>query len=298
MFKRIALFLLTNILVIATIGIVASVLGVNRYIDESGINFGALLVFSAIIGFTGSIFSLLISKQMAKWVMGVQVINPNNPHLESYEHWLVQEVYDLAREAGIRKMPEVGIYNSPEVNAFATGPSKNNSLVAVSTGLLERMDKDAVSGVLSHEIAHVANGDMVTMTLLQGIMNTFVVFLSRVIAYIASQFVREEVAVVVHYAVMFILDILLSILGSLVVMAFSRYREYHADEGGARLGGRDKMIHALESLRHAVDMDLVDNSQKSVAAFKISGKRGWWKLFSSHPDLEDRIARLRQNMYN
>lgn len=298
MFKRIALFLLTNILVIVTIGIVASVLGVNRYIEATGINFGSLLVFSAIIGFTGSIISLLISKQMAKWVMGVQVIDPNNQFLESYEQWLVQEVHDLARAAGMRKMPEVGIYNSPEVNAFATGPSKNNSLVAVSTGLLERMDKDAVSGVLSHEIAHIANGDMVTMTLLQGVINTFVVFLSRVIAYIASTFVREEVAGIVHFVVMIVLDILLSILGSLVVMAFSRYREYRADEGGARLGGREKMIYALESLRHAVDMDLVDNSQKSVAAFKISGKSGFWKLFSSHPDLEERIARLRQNMYN
>ncbi|HBI02831.1 MAG TPA: protease HtpX, partial [Paenibacillaceae bacterium] len=273
MFKRISLFLLTNILVIVTIGIVASVLGVNRYIDESGINFGSLLAFSAIIGFTGSIISLLISKQMAKWVMGVQVIDPNNPHLESYEQWLVQEVHDLAREAGISKMPQVGIYNSPEVNAFATGPSKNNSLVAVSTGLLERMDKDAVSGVLSHEIAHVANGDMVTMTLLQGVINTFVVFLSRVIAYIASTFVREEVAGIVHFVVMIILDILLSILGSLVVMAFSRYREYRADEAGARLGGRDKMIYALESLRQAVDMDLVDDSQKAATDFWLSSTK-------------------------
>jgi heat shock protein HtpX len=297
MFKRIALFLLTNILVIVTIGIVASVLGVNHYIEASGINFGSLLVFSAIVGFTGSIFSLLISKQMAKWVMGVQVIDPNNPYLESYQQWLVQEVHDLAREAGLRKMPEVGIYHSPEVNAFATGPSRNNALVAVSTGLLERMDKDAVTGVLSHEVAHIANGDMVTMTLLQGVMNTFVVFLSRAIAYVVSTFVREETAEIVRFVVMIILDILLSLLASIVVMAFSRYREYRADEGGARLGGRDKMIYALESLKRALDLDLVDNSQKSIAAFKINGK-GFWKLFASHPDLDDRIARLRQNMYN
>lgn len=188
-------------------------------------------------------------------------------------------------------MPEVGIYDSPEVNAFATGPSKNRSLVAVSSGLLERMDDDAVSGVLAHEVAHIANGDMVTMTLLQGVINTFVVFLSRICAYIASRFVKEEVAPIVHFIAVIIFDILFSILGSMVAMAFSRYREYRADAGGAQLAGKEKMIHALQSLQHTVQ--LVDTEQKSVAAFKISGKKGGFLgLFASHPDLDDRIARL------
>lgn len=293
MFKRIGLFLLTNFLVITTILIVTSLLGVNRYVSSSGLNVGTLLVFSLIVGFSGSIFSLLISKQMAKWIMGVQVIDPNKPYLESHEQWLVQEVYTLARKAGMKKMPEVGIYHSAEVNAFATGPSKNHALVAVSSGLLDRMDRNAVSGVLSHEIAHIANGDMVTMTLLQGIINTFVVFLSRALAYVASRFVKEEMAPIVEFICILIFDILLSILGSLVVLAFSRYREYRADAGGAQLGGQDRMIYALESLKRAVSLDLVDDSQKSLAAFKISGKSGWMKLFSTHPDLDDRIARLR-----
>ena len=292
MFKRIGLFILTNFLVITTILIVTNLLGVNRYITSSGLNMGSLLVFSLVVGFTGSIFSLLISKIMAKWVMGVQIINPDSNNLESYERWLVQEVHTLAQQAGI-KMPEVGIYHSAEVNAFATGPSKNNALVAVSSGLLERMDHDAVSGVLSHEIAHVANGDMVTMTLLQGVINTFVVFLSRALSYVVSRFVKEDLAPIVQFVSILVFDILFSILGSMVVMAFSRYREYRADAGGANIGGRDRMIHALESLQRAVSLDLVDNSQQSVAAFKISGKRGWLKLFSSHPDLSDRIARLR-----
>lgn len=189
-------------------------------------------------------------------------------------------------------MPEVGIYQSREVNAFATGPTKKRSLVAVSSGLLQSMDEDAVEGVLAHEMAHVSNGDMVTMTLLQGVVNTFVVFLSRVAAIIVSRFVREEMAYVVRFAAIIIFQILFSILGSIVVMAFSRYREYHADRGGADLAGKDKMIHALESLKNQVAAD-DRHDDAAIQTLKINGKGGFASLFSSHPDLDERIARLR-----
>jgi len=292
MFKRIGLFFLTNILVIVTIGIITSLLGVRGYINAQGIDFGALLVFSAVVGFSGALISLAMSRVMAKWVMGVKVIDPNGP-LHPAERQLLDEVYALSRKAGIMVMPQVGIYDSPEVNAFATGPTKNRSLVAVSRGLLERMDRDAVSGVLAHEVAHISNGDMVTMTLLQGVINTFVVFLSRIFAYVASRFVKEDIAPIVHFIAVIVFDILFSILGSMVVMAFSRYREYHADAGGAYLAGKEKMIHALQSLKQTVQ--LVDTEQQSVAALKISGKRGGFLgLFASHPDLDDRIERLKR----
>jgi len=292
MFKRIGLFFLTNIFVIVTIGIITSLLGVRGYINAQGIDFGALLVFSAVVGFSGALISLAMSRVMAKWVMGVKVIDPNGP-LHPAERQLLDEVYALSRKAGIMVMPQVGIYDSPEVNAFATGPTKNRSLVAVSRGLLERMDRDAVSGVLAHEVAHISNGDMVTMTLLQGVINTFVVFLSRIFAYVASRFVKEDIAPIVHFIAVIVFDILFSILGSMVVMAFSRYREYHADAGGAYLAGKEKMIHALQSLKQTVE--LVDTEQQSVAALKISGKRGGFLgLFASHPDLDDRIERLKR----
>ncbi len=295
MFKRISLFLLTNILVVLTIGIITSVLGVRQYVTESGINYTALLVFSFIVGFTGAIISLLISRWSAKQLMGVRVLNPNDATLTAEERHLVQMVYRLCEKAGMKVMPEVGIYDSPEVNAFATGPSKNKSLVAVSSGLLQKMDDDAVEGVLAHEVAHIVNGDMVTMTLLQGIINTFVVFLSRLLAYAVSQFVREDIAWIVQFVTMIVLDILFSILGSLVVFAHSRHREFHADAGGAQLAGRNKMVHALRSLQQTVE--LVDTSDKQVAAFKISGGGAkMLRLFSTHPPLEDRIARLEKGM--
>ncbi|KZZ83565.1 protease HtpX [Bacillus sp. SJS] len=291
MFKRIGLFILTNILVITTIGIVLSVLGVGNYITASGgIDLVTLLAFSAVVGFTGSLFSLAISRWMAKMMMGVQVLKPED-NLSPIERDLVERVHQLARTAGMRVMPEVGIYRSPEVNAFATGPSKNRSLVAVSTGLLEEMDEDAIDGVLAHEIAHIVNGDMVTMTLLQGIVNTFVVFLARVAAWAVSRFVREELAGVVHFIAILVFQILFSILGSLVVFAFSRYREYHADRGGADFAGKDKMIHALRSLQNYTQRTRDDDT--SLATLKIISKRKR-SIFSTHPDLQDRIARLEQ----
>ncbi|MGD6793314.1 protease HtpX [Metabacillus indicus] len=289
MAKRIFFFLLTNILVLTTIGIVLSLLGVGSYVTaEGGIDLISLLVFSAVVGFSGSFISLFMSKWMAKMMMGVKVLKPDQ-NLSAYERNLVERVHRLARAAGIRKMPEVGIYQSREVNAFATGPSKNNSLVAVSTGLLEEMDDAAVEGVLAHEVTHISNGDMVTMTLLQGIVNTFVVFLARIAAWIASRFVREDMAPIVHFIAVLVFQILFSILGSLVVFAFSRHREFHADKGGADLAGKDKMVHALRMLKGYTQR--ISSDQSSVASLKISGKRGL-ALFSTHPDLDERIRRL------
>ncbi|WP_019121264.1 protease HtpX [Brevibacillus massiliensis] len=292
MLKRIGLFVLVNILVIVTIGIVTSLLGVRGYITAKGIDYRALLGFSAVVGFTGALISLALSRVMAKWMLGVRVLKTNG-YLHSPERELLEEVHRLSRQAGLRVMPEVGIYNSPEVNAFATGPTRNRSLVAVSQGLLDRLDDSAIRGVIAHEVAHIANGDMVTMTLLQGVINTFVVFLSRLCALVASRFVREETAPLVHIIAVIVFDILFSILGSIVVMAYSRYREYRADAGGARLAGREQMIHALRSLQHTVH--LIDTDQQSVAALKINGKRsGFLGLFASHPDLDDRIRRLEE----
>lgn len=289
MAKRIFLFLLTNVLVLVTIGIVLSLLGVTGYRTSDGIDLGLLLIFSAVVGFTGSFISLAISRWMAKMMMGVHVLDPNQ-NLSSQERELVETVHRLSRRAGLKVMPEVGIYKSPEVNAFATGPSKNRSLVAVSTGLLESMDERAVEGVLAHEVAHIANGDMITMTLLQGVVNTFVVFLSRLFAFIASRFVRSELQGIIHFICVIFFQILFSILGSIVVMAYSRYREYHADAGGADLAGKDKMVHALQSLKQTIH--LVDHEQSAVTTLKISNKKNLLSLFSSHPDLDDRIRRL------
>lgn len=292
LFRRIMLFLLTNILVITTISIIFAVFGIGNYITEDGINFASLLVFSAVVGFTGSFISLAMSRWMAKMAMRVSVLDPSKP-LSSQERDIVERVHYYARAAGLTHMPEVGIYQSPEVNAFATGPSKKRSLVALSTGLLDQLDNDAVDGVIAHEIAHIANGDMVTMTLLQGVVNTFVVFLSRIAAYIVSSLVkRDELSGIVHFVCIIVFQIIFSILGTIVVMAFSRYREYHADAGGAAYAGRDKMIHALQSLKRK--HELIDNSQTSLATLKISNRPKMLSLFSSHPALDDRIQRLQQ----
>ncbi|MEA3321329.1 MAG: protease HtpX [Bacillota bacterium] len=290
MAKRIFFFILTNVLVLTTISIIFMVTGAGNYINESGgIDFGALLIFSAIVGFTGSFISLLMSRWMAKKMMNVKVIDPDGP-MNAQERQIVEMVHRMSRAAGITKMPEVGIYYSPEVNAFATGPSKNRSLVAVSSGLLDEMDDAAVEGVIAHEVAHIANGDMVTMTLLQGVVNTFVVFLARIAAFIASRFVKEEMAPIVHFIAIIVFQIVFSILGSIVVFAFSRYREFHADRGGADLAGKDKMVHALRSLQ-AYTNRVTEERDTAIASLKINGKRKS-SLFSTHPDLNERIRRL------
>lgn len=288
--KRIFYFLLSNILVLLTISIIFTLIGGAGYIENGVINLGSLLIFSAVIGFTGAFVNLAISRWMAKRMMGVHVIDPDNP-ANAYERRIVEKVHRLSRAAGLTHMPEVGLYRSPEVNAFATGPSKKRSLVAVSTGLLEEMDDDAIEGVIAHEVAHVANGDMITMTLLQGVVNTFVVFLARIAAFIASRFVREELAPIVHFIAIIVFQILFSILGSIVVLAYSRHREFHADRGGADLAGKDKMRHALQSLKTYANRVRGGEEQTAIASLKINGKRKS-SLFSTHPDLDERISRL------
>ncbi len=287
--KRIFYFLLTNILVLLTISIIFSLIGGGRYIEGNQIQFGSLLVFSAVIGFTGSFISLAMSRWVAKRLMGVRILDPN-ANLSSEETAVVEKVHRLARAAGLMHMPEVGIYESPEVNAFATGPSKKRSLVAVSRGLLHEMDEDAIEGVIAHEVAHVANGDMVTMTLLQGVVNTFVVFLARIVAFAVSRLVKEDLAPIVHFIAIIVFQIAFSILGSIVVFAYSRHREFHADRGGADLAGKDKMRHALEMLK-AYSNRIQTEDQTAVATLKINGQRKT-SLFSTHPALDERIKRL------
>ncbi|AIF44812.1 protease HtpX [Virgibacillus sp. SK37] len=289
--KRIFYFLLTNVLVLVTISIILSLIpGGWNYIEDGGINPVSLLIFSAVIGFTGSFISLAMSRWMAKKMMGVRVINPDKAMSEE-ERVVVEKVHRLARTAGLMYMPEVGIYNSREVNAFATGPTKKRSLVAVSSGLLHEMDDDAIEGVIAHEIAHIANGDMVTMTLLQGVVNTFVVFLARVVAFAVSRFVKEEMAPIVHFLAIIVFQIIFSILGSLVVFAYSRHREYHADRGGADIAGKDKMRHALESLKNYANRTQVNEEQTAISTLKINGRRKS-SIFSTHPDIDERIRRL------
>lgn len=296
MFKRVMLFLGTNVLVIATISIVTSLLGLHTYLTQHGINYTQLAIFCAIWGTAGSFISLLLSKTMAKMAMGVTLIDPQ--HASSTERQLLEMVYDLAKKVGLRKMPEVGIYQSPELNAFATGPSKNNSLVAVSSGLLENLNRNEVVAVLGHEISHVANGDMVTMTLIQGVVNAFALFLSRIIAYAVSIALSrgEEheggVSTLTYYGLTFLFDILFTILGSILVAAFSRWREYRADAGGARLTGAQNMIAALKRLGATSQVE--ENRSPAVDALKISHHASWLTLFSTHPPLEKRIERLMQ----
>ena len=285
--KRIALFLLTNVAVVALLGIVASLLGVNRFLTPNGLDLGNLLGFALVIGFGGAIISLLISKPMAKRSAGVRIINdPQSPD----EAWIVDTVRKFATEAKIG-MPEVGIFEGAP-NAFATGAFKNSSLVAVSTGLLEGMTREEVEAVIGHEVAHVANGDMVTMTLIQGVMNTFVVFLSRVIGYAVDGFLNRgnesrSGTGIGYFITTIVLDILLGFVAGMIVAWFSRQREFRADAGAAQLMGRKQpMINALARLGGLPAGEL----PKAVEAMGITGSIG--KLFATHPPIEERIAAL------
>ncbi|EKD70924.1 MAG: Heat shock protein [uncultured bacterium] len=294
--KRVFLFIATNILIITMISTIISVLGLHSYLTRYGINYQQLAIFCLIWGMAGSFISLFMSKFMAKMAMGVVIINPKTA--TQNERYLIDIIYALARKAGLKTMPEVGIYHSPELNAFATGPSRNNSLVAVSSGLLNSMNQSEIEGVLSHEISHVANGDMVTMTLLQGIINSFALFLSRAIAYALSIAMsrgdeREgEFSYMTYSIFTIIFDILFTLLGSILVAAYSRWREYRADVGGAKLAGRDKMIAALQRLQAKSTIE--DNTAPSLAALKISHQTSWLALFSTHPPLEKRILTLQK----
>jgi heat shock protein HtpX len=299
MFKRILLFIATNILVIATISIITSALGLHSYLTANGINLQTLAIFCAIWGTAGAFISLLMSRFMAKMAMGVVLINPKTATRE--EHFLLDIIGGLVRKAGLPVMPEVGIYHSAELNAFATGPTKRRSLVAVSSGLLNTMNRDEIEGVLGHEISHIANGDMVTMTLVQGIINSFALFLSRIIAYVISLSIsrgeeKDGISYPVYMILTFVFDILFTILGTILVAAYSRWREYRADQGGAKLAGRDKMVAALKRLQSNAQLE--DDRAPSLAALKISHHSSWLHIFSSHPPIENRIKKLLGNLGN
>ena len=288
--KRIFLFVLTNLMIMVTLMIVLSVLGVTGYVTADGLNYGALMVFSLIWGFGGAFISLQLSRWMAKTAMGVQLVDGRTGQSEL--DWLHQTVEQLTRKAGL-PMPEVGIYESAEVNAFATGPSKSRSLVAVSSGLLRSMRREEVEGVLAHEVSHIQNGDMVTMTLIQGVVNAFSIFFSRVIANIIRQVVDERISTLVYFVSTIVFDIIFTLLGMVVVAWFSRAREFRADAGAATLSSRNNMIAALQRLM--ANKELVDNSQPQLATMKINGSRhGLLALMSTHPPLEARIAALQQ----
>lgn len=289
--KRILLFLVTNIAIIAVLSITLRLLGVERILDESGtnLNLNALLVFAAVLGFGGSLISLAISKWTAKRMTGARVIErPTN----EVEKWLVDTVARQAKAAGIG-MPEVAIYDAPDVNAFATGMSRNNALVAVSTGLLRAMSREEAEAVLGHEVSHVANGDMVTLALIQGVVNTFVIFLSRVIGHLVDRvvFKTERGHGPAFWVTAIIAELVLGILASIIVMWFSRQREFRADQGGSSLAGREKMIAALRRLQQSAGQPHLPDQ---MAAFGISGGigSGIKKLFMSHPPLDERIAAL------
>jgi heat shock protein HtpX len=285
--KRVFLFLLTNIAVLVVLSVVASLLGVNRYLTQNGLNLEALLGFAAVFGMGGAFISLLISKPMAKWTTRAQVITqPRSPA----ESWLLATVQRQAQVAGIG-MPEVAIYDAPEPNAFATGAFKNSALVAVSTGLLANMKQEEVEAVLAHEVSHVANGDMITLTLVQGVLNTFVIFLARAIGYVIDKAVfKNERGVGIGYMLtVFVLEILFGVLAAIIVAWFSRQREFRADAGGAHLAGRQKMVSALQALSRGYGQSSLP---KQINAFGING--GIKSLFATHPPIEQRIAALQQ----
>jgi heat shock protein HtpX len=290
--KRIFYFLVTNLAIVLVLSITMRLLGVEPFLNANGLNLNSLLIFAAVMGFGGAFISLAISKWSAKQMSGaVTIENPKTPD----EIWLMNIIKKQSQAVGIQ-MPEVAIFNSPVVNAFATGMSRNSSLVAVSSGLLEMMTKDEAEAVIGHEISHIANGDMVTLTLIQGVVNTFVLFFSRVIGYTVDKvvFKTRQGTGPAFFITMIISELLLGVLASIVVMWFSRQREYRADFGGGQLAGKQKMIAALQRLKTQYETSALP---KSIAALGISGEQGIGlkELFSTHPSLDDRISRLQQS---
>lgn len=287
--KRFGLFAAVNIAVLAMVMVVLAIL------EGFGVKLSGSLALDGVIavvaGFSGAFISLFMSKWAAKSMMGVQVLDPR-ANLNGYDRWLVDMVHAQAQAAGLKKMPEVGVYDSPEVNAFATGPSRNNSLVAFSSGLLSQMSQDEVEAVSAHEVGHIANGDMVTQTLIQGVINTFVIFFARIVARLVASAVREELAYLVFIVVSLVCQVAFGLLGMLVVNAFSRYREYKADAFAGNLAGRDKMIAALRALQRS--SEAVDTRHPALASMKISNVPGWALAFSTHPPLEKRIEALQR----
>lgn len=303
MFKRIALMLAINILVVLTISFISTLLGLDRVVQDSyGINYQSLAIMCLLYGMSGSIISLMLSRWMAKFMYGVKLVEDDQEY-----RWLVQMIHQLARKANLPQMPQVGVYQSPEVNAFATGPTKSRSLVAVSSGLLQTMSHDEIEGVMAHEVAHIQNGDMVTMTLITGIMNAFVLFLSRILSYVVAKAMSksedsengaQEPSLMMQFALRMVFEIVLMLLASIVINYFSRWREFKADAGSVKLSGtKSKMISALRALQRIHDQPNVfqDDRQAAVAALKISGRRGGFlSLLSTHPPLEARIKALEE----
>lgn len=301
--KRIILFLIVNIIVMvvgsAAITLIMHFFGLDPVMTQYGLNYQTLMVICLVWGMGGAFVSLFLSKWMAKRMMGVQIVTATGPYAG-----IVQKIHTMASRAGIEKMPEVGIYESPEINAFATGATKNSSMVAVSTGLLERMNESEVEGVLGHEIAHIANGDMVTMTLIQGVVNAFVMFLARVATYLIDQAMRDDkgrggLGFIAYFILHNLFHVIFGIMAAPIVYWFSRWREYRADAGGARLAGKDKMIMALEALQRNYpvlqEVEAHSHNQNSgeFRAMQISSPKKWSEMFSTHPSLEKRIQALK-----
>ena len=299
--KRVVLFLVLNFAVVAFISFLLYVFNIQPFLDQHGLNIPSLAIFCLLWGMGGAFISLLLSKVMAKWMMGVKIIDPKT--MDPQSQALLNMVYSQAKKAGLPKLPEVGVFESPEVNAFATGPSRSNSLVAVSTGLLRRMDQGQVEAVLGHEVTHIANGDMVTMTLLQGVINAFVMFLARILAFAITRALsgnREEgqqTSSFAYFGTVFVLEMVFMLFGTMIVAAFSRHREFRADFGGARLSSPDKMISALNGLKKATAIKDARVDQPAFQALKISTPSGFFRLFATHPPLDERIASL-QKRYN
>ena len=289
--KRIFLFLVTNIVIVLTLSVLMSVFGIGQYITPYGLDIQALAILCLVWGMGGSFLSLQMSRWVAKRATGVKLIQGQTGQEEL--DWVYQTVSRLAQQANL-PVPEVGVYDSSELNAFATGPSKKRSLVAVSTGLLRSMRREEIEGVLAHEIAHIGSGDMVTMTLLQGIINAFVMFFARIIAYVVvnalTRSSNSRSSWMLEFMIIMVLQVALGILGSLVTSWFSRYREFKADAEGARLAGREKMIGALKRLM--ANTEMVESHHESLATLKINGRRGWAMFFSTHPPLQKRISAL------
>lgn len=294
-FKRISFFALINIAIVVMLSLITNLLGIRPYLSGNGIDYNNLMIFCLIWGTGGAFISLWLSKWMAKTFYGVQIVDQNSQFA-----WLVQTVHTLARKAKLTEMPEVGIYESMDINAFATGPSRNNSLVAVSSGLLNKMSRDELEGVLGHEVAHIANGDMVTMTLLQGVLNAFVMFFARVVAHLIDSSLRSSndegrgggLGYLSYMLTVFFFEMIFGLFAQVIAAYYSRMREFRADKGSAHFGGRDKMIKALEALQR--DYPTVERAEEGrLPALQISSKGKYMQLFSSHPPLDARIRALR-----